>query len=41
MDMLPPVYAPFKPTDQSVIEAAMEEPGPASGGRVPEEQLRL
>jgi len=40
MDMLPPVYAPFKPTDQSVIEAAMEEPGPASGGRVPEEQLR-
>jgi hypothetical protein len=39
MDLLPPVYAAFEPADQSIVEAAMEEPGPTSGGRVPEEQL--
>ena len=37
MDLLPPVDAAFKPADQSIIEASMEEPGPASRGRVPEE----
>jgi hypothetical protein len=41
MDLLPPVDAAFKPADQSIIEASMEEPGPASKGRVPEEQLLL
>ena len=41
MDLLPAVYAPFKPADQPIIEAAMEEPGPTNRGRVPEEQLRL
>ena len=41
MDLFPPVYAAFKPADQAVIEAAMEEPRPTSEGRVPEEQLRL
>jgi len=41
MDVLPAVYALFKPTDQSIIEAAMEEPRPTSRGRVPKEELRL
>jgi hypothetical protein len=41
MDLLPPVDTALKPAGQSIIEAAMEEPGPTSGGRVPEEQLRL
>jgi hypothetical protein len=41
MDLPPPVCPAFKPADQSVIEAAMEEPGPTSRGRVPEEQLLL
>jgi len=40
MDMLPPIYAAFKPADQSIVMAAMQEPEPISGGRVPEEQLR-
>jgi hypothetical protein len=39
MDLLPAVNAAFKPPDQSIIEAAMEEPGPTSSGCVPEEQL--
>src|SRR2546429_494698 len=41
VDLLPAVHAPFKPAGQSIIEAAMEEPRPTSGGRVPEEQLGL
>jgi hypothetical protein len=41
LDQLPAVYAPFKPAGQCIIEAAMEELGPTSRGRVAEEQLRL
>src|SRR5215472_5075162 len=40
MDMPPTVYAAFEPAGESVIEATMEEPGPASGVCVPEDQLR-
>ena len=41
VDLLSPVDAVFKAPDQSIVEAAMEEPGPTNRGRVPEEQLRL
>ncbi len=41
MDLAPPIDAAFKPADQSIIEAPMEEPEPTSTGRVSEAQLRL
>jgi len=41
VDLLPAVHAAFKPADQSIIETPMEEPGPTSERRMPEEQLRL
>ena len=41
MGLLLWVYVPFKPADQSIIDLAMNELGPTSGGRAPEEQLRL